>query len=375
MYVEEDNYEYFKNEKVNNLSKLNYDFILNKRFIDVKDNNEEYFQCQTPFLRVLKPNHITLNRKKTIANKYIILEINDELDFNNQIGDFLFIINKIHEVSQEKIKNNSMKWFKTEFDEIGLDIKVRRPINEQKENEFIKICIPKNKEIEDRIDLLTKGDYILCNIIFKGLKVSNDYITEEWELSDFITQEKYEEMQNIDLLYNEKDNNLISTILDEEINMEESLVKNDLEEMNVINDMEETLSSYTNVLENSSLSKLCTDKFIVVENNVEDMNVSSYTNVPENSSLPMQHSDKLIVINNIEETMFKNDAEEMNLINNMEETVVKNDVFIEKNKMKDIENNSVTETINNTFLSETKTSKNKIKKHKIIKKDKKILYM
>jgi hypothetical protein len=156
MYIEEDNYESFKNDKINNLSNLNYNFILNQRFVSVKDENQQYFSCQTPFLKVLKTNHITFNKKKTIANKYIILETSDELDFNNQIGDFLFIINKIHEISQEKIKENSMEWFNTEFDEIGLDIKVRRPIDQQKDNEFIKIAIPKNKEIEEKINLVSK---------------------------------------------------------------------------------------------------------------------------------------------------------------------------------------------------------------------------
>jgi hypothetical protein len=41
------------------------------------------------------------------------------------------------------------------------------------------------------VNNLKKEDYILCNIIFKGLKISNYYITEEWELEDFITQEKF----------------------------------------------------------------------------------------------------------------------------------------------------------------------------------------
>jgi hypothetical protein len=234
MYVEED-YESFKKDEVNYLNNLNYEFNLNQRFVQVKNDEGNYFRCQTPFLKVLKPSHITLNKKKTIAKKYIILETSDDLDFNNQIGDFLFVINKIHEISQEKIKENSLEWFNTEFDEIGLDIKIKRPIYQQKENEFIRICIPKNKEIEDQINELKKGDYILSNIIFKGLKVSNDYITEEWEIEDLITQEKYEQIKKTDLLYEDIEKiDKITTLLDEyteelkEINMNEN--NNELEE-------------------------------------------------------------------------------------------------------------------------------------------------
>jgi hypothetical protein len=216
MYVEEDDaYERFNKEDINNLNELNYNFVLSQRFVNVKDSEGKHFRCQTPFLKVLKPVHVTLNKKKTIAKKYIILETNDDLDFNGQIGDFLLIINKIHEISQEKIKNHSLEWFNTEFDDIGLDIKVRRPIDLQKDNEFIRISIPKNKEIEDMVNTLTTEDYVLCNVVFKGLKVSNDYITEEWELEDFITQEKFNQLQSCQEYLN--DNELVdkvSTLLD-----------------------------------------------------------------------------------------------------------------------------------------------------------------
>jgi hypothetical protein len=194
MLVEEDNYEHFNNETINELSKLKFKFNLYDRFISVKDENGIFFKAQTPFLKVLKPIHNTFNKKKTIAKKYIILETNDELDFNNQVGQFMFIINKIHEISQEKIRENSIEWFNTEFDDIGLDIKVKRPIDQQKDSEFIKICIPDH--LVEEVEQLSKGNYLLCNILFKGLKVSSDYIMEEWELDSFLTQEKYEELNN-----------------------------------------------------------------------------------------------------------------------------------------------------------------------------------
>lgn len=214
MYFEEDNYDKFNKESINNLNKLNYNFVLDDRFIYVTNEDGEPFMCQTPFLKILKPIHATLNKKKTIAKKYIILETNDELDFNNQIGEFIFVINKIHETSQEKIKEKSLEWFNTEFDDIGLDIKVRRPIDQQKDNEFIRIAIPKDENIETEISNLEKGSYLLCNIIFKGLKISSDYITEEWEIKNFITQEKYDQLQTEEQNEKEYNNSIVGEIND-----------------------------------------------------------------------------------------------------------------------------------------------------------------
>ena len=215
-------YDEFNNNAINDVNKLNYKFILNDRFIYVTDNDGQYFSCQTPFLKVLKPIHITLNKKKTISKKYLILETNDELDFNNQIGEFMFIINKIHEVSQEKIRKNSIQWFNTEFDDIGLDIKVRRPIDQQKDSEFIKISIPIDSELEKNIENLKKGDYILCDIIFKGLKIANDSINEEWEIKNYITQEKFDELEN--------------KIPDNTVELIEQLVEEEINSHNNIND-------------------------------------------------------------------------------------------------------------------------------------------
>ena len=220
--LDDEQYDNYDDSKINGLSKLNFNFKINDRFVYSLDESGNYFEFQTPFLKVLKPVHNTYNKKKTIAKKYLILETNDELDFNNQIADFMYIINKIHETSQEKIRENSLKWFNTEFDDIGLDLKVRRPIDQQKDNEFIKISIP-NEELESNILKLTKGDYILCKIRFKGLKVSSDFIMEEIELVSFMTQNEFDETQASEYI-----DNIIDT---KEIFTSESLNKpiNDLD--------------------------------------------------------------------------------------------------------------------------------------------------
>ena len=215
------------------MNNLRFDFKLNERFVYVTNEDGSYYEFQSPFLKVLKPVHITYNKKKNIAKKYLILETNDELDFDNQIGDFMFVINKLHEISQEKIRINSIKWFNTEFDDIGLDLKVRRPIDHQKDNEFIKICIPINSIIEEKLNNVIKGDYVLCNILFKGLKVSSDFIMEEIEIKEIILQKEYDEIQNNKFINESvKENSIINQLLDEDVKELENLQHiEDLEEL------------------------------------------------------------------------------------------------------------------------------------------------
>lgn len=275
---------FVEEENIYNFNNLNFEFNLNDRFVHVKDNDGNYFKCQTPFLKILKPLHITLNKKKTIAKKYIILETNDELDFNNQIGEFMFIINKIHEISQEKIRENSMDWFNTEFDDIGLDIKVKRPIDQQKDNEFIKICI--NKEL-DKVANLNKGDYILCNIIFKGLKISNDYIMEEWELTDFITQEKFDDQQNIEYL----SENFVEP--SELLNIDESKPEDNMLLQETINEQyQEKINEEFKEQVEGILESIEKPKIIKKKNNIKKSNIEKKTN---NNNEPIKKYSKKII--------------------------------------------------------------------------------
>jgi len=299
MEFQDENYDDFNNNEVNNLSSLNYNFILNDRFVHVVDDKGYYFKCQTPFLKILKPIHTTYNKKKTVAKQYLILEINDELDFNNQIGEFMFIINKIHEVSQEKIREKSVEWFNTEFDDIGLDMKVKRPIDQQKENEFIKICIPKNKDIENEIANLSKGSYVLCNIIFKGLKISSDNIVEEWEIKDLITQEKFDEIQNSQLISDIIENNdVINTLLEDQININEEIYENNEvvseivnENINIENNIENNIDINNNIVNENNIENNVVSKKVKKE---KSKSKSIIDNKIKNKELIKKSSKKLI---------------------------------------------------------------------------------
>jgi hypothetical protein len=178
-------------KRFSNFMDLSFNCITEDRYIYVKNKNDECFKTETPFLKVLKPYHINKNKS------YIILSINDDFDFNDEINDFVYLINKIHEFSQENIKLESKKWFGKDFDIFDLDNIVKRPIEEHKSNNYIKLVIPNNELLEQKILNLSKDTYVKCNIEFQGLKISKETLMEEWFITDFITQEEIDEKSKL----------------------------------------------------------------------------------------------------------------------------------------------------------------------------------
>jgi midasin len=186
-------------ENLNNYSNLKFNFEYKNRIITCNFDENNYFTIETPFLKVLKPMHVSFNKKKNSTKRYIILEVNENYDVNKEMDDFLIKINKLHELSQENVRKNSLLWFNTEFDDIGLDLKVKKPIDIQKDKQFIKILIPDNEELLEKINNLEKNDYINCTIFYKGLRVSNEYLMGEYELSNYLTQDEYEQIQKVEV--------------------------------------------------------------------------------------------------------------------------------------------------------------------------------
>ena len=260
------------NEKFSN---LNFNFEYKNRLIRTTYENNEYYNFNTPFLKVLKPIHTNTNKKKNIEKKYIILEINEEYNVNKDLDDFLIIINKLHETSQENIKKNSMKWFNTEFDEIGLDLKVKKPIDKQKDKQFIKILLPNdNEELLEKINNLEKNQYVMTNIFYKGLKVSNDYLMGEYELIDLYTQEEYE------LIKNQENQNLESEV---------DSVNNVLEDFKEKND--EIEENHEEIIENNNFDEKKENNIEIIDKN-EEINDDSNTLVSEITNLTSISSKK-----------------------------------------------------------------------------------
>jgi hypothetical protein len=217
----------------------------------------------------------------------------------------MFIINKLHEISQEKIRENSISWFNTEFDDIGLDIKVKRPIDQHKYSEFIKLSIPDN--LDEEVSNLVKGNYVLSNIQFKGLKVSNDYIYEEWELIDLITQEKYDELLKSELSKDSSDSiqdllnesNILENNKEEEILVKENF--ENIENVNTITDdikviyVKESSENIDNINEESESNNDDGESKIIILENTESKKIKKDKIIrKKNSDLIKKFSKKII---------------------------------------------------------------------------------
>ena len=229
-------------ENISELNNLHFDFEYKKRFIHAYLNETNYFTFNTPLLKVLKPVHVSFNKKKNLSKNYIILELNENQNMHQELDDMAIMVNKIHEISQVNIQKNSIKWFNTEFDEIGLDMKVKRPIDNQKEKNFIKILINNDDELLQKVEKLQKDCYISCKLGYKGLKVNSDHLMEEYILYNFMDEEELNEIN----LYNEQNNELIE-IIGEEIENEDN---NEIIENNELLDENNQLLDENNELLN-----------------------------------------------------------------------------------------------------------------------------
>lgn len=296
-------------KNLENFNKLKFNFEYKNRLIRTNFDDNEYFKFDTPFLKVLKPIHTNTNRKKNTEKNYIILEILENYNVNQELDEFLILVNKLHELSQENIKKNSIKWFNTEFDEIGLDLKVKKPIDKQKDKQFIKILIPNdNKELLEKVKNLNKNDYVMSSIFYRGLKVSNDYLMGEYELINLVTQEEYEE-NNKEIIEN-NDSEILNFIENEEQNKNTELI----EENNIENGEK---NQNTELIQENNIENE------VIENKIEK-------NLQENlSEISMEENE---VINN---------SDENNLLENLnEENELNEGIILEKN-IESIENNSI----------------------------------
>ena len=246
-------------ENISELNNLHFDFEYKKRFIHAYLNETNYFTFNTPLLKVLKPVHVSFNKKKNLSKNYIILELNENQNMHQELDDMAIMVNKIHEISQVNIQKNSIKWFNTEFDEIGLDMKVKRPIDNQKEKNFIKILINNDDELLQKVEKLQKDCYISCKLGYKGLKVNSDHLMEEYILYNFMDEEELNEIN----LYNEQNNELIE-IIGEEIENEDN---NEIIENNELLDENNELLDENNQLLAENNELLNEDNELLDENN------------------------------------------------------------------------------------------------------------
>lgn len=320
-------------EKINNISNLSFNFDYKNRFIYSNFEDDSNLVIETSFLKILKPIHISNNKKKISSKKYIILEILKNTD--NQ-DDFLLVLNKVHEISQNNIRNNSLSWFNTEFDDFALDMKVRRPIDNQKNTDFIKFVID-NEYLCDKVEKLEKNNYISCKIKFNGLKINSDHLMEEWELVNFITQEEYDaEYFNLENT-NEKS---ISEYLTE------SFINNE----KIYNTRESNYEDKNNYIENneklnnSIIEKSTENNEVILENSEENLEEVK-ENLDDEENLDNEEDNAEENLDNEENNVEENNILDEKQINNLEDNHTKNENL-------ELDNNELNETIENKISTE-----------------------
>ena len=345
--------EYTDNTLNYNFNNLCFNFDYKNRFVDTSYNNvnNKKFTFNTSFLKVLKPLHISSNKKNIKTNKYIILETSNNLDNKDE---FMIIIDKIHEISQENIKKNSLDWFNIELDDFGLDMKVRKPIDNQKNIPFIKIIIGNNKDLLKKISNLEKNTYISMDIQFNGLQVLSDHLIEEWELINFITQEDYdnkmnienteEQINNFEELSNLKElSNLenISHLQEYESNIEEDESNIEEDENNIEEDENNLEEDESNIEEDESNIEEDENNIEENESNIEEdeNNIEENENNTEDEdkiNLQKDESNLQEIENNLQEVKDNTEEDESNIKENENNTKEKNILEKNKNKNKNI---------------------------------------
>ncbi len=177
-------------KQLKNLHKYQFHYNKEDHFVYVGDEQSKSLEIKSPFLKVLKPHHSIDSRRRNTKKNYLLLEVNNDMnDYDEESQDFMYVINKVHEVSQEKIRVHAKDWFRKELDIDELDILVRRPIENNNRLTYIKILFPYDEDIEERTFKLGKGEYVSCSISFIGLRIGRESITEEWQMTDLVTQE------------------------------------------------------------------------------------------------------------------------------------------------------------------------------------------
>jgi hypothetical protein len=263
------------------MSNLNYKFELEDKYIYVNDNNDKYV-IKSPYLKVLKAKHEFKNKN------YLIVQLDQDLDIDEQIDNFIKKIRAIDEYSKDILLNNSKNWYGKKWDIYTLDSMTRYPIDEQKGLLYMKIIINKeDKELNKSIETLekilenNKEVYISIETYFKGLRWSREIFTEEWYLKDFsILEEENEDLIIENLIKNieekniskseEKENNIIENNENNIIENEENKIEIEENEENKI-EIQENEENKIEIQENNQYKEEYIENIEYVEN-VEKIN-------------------------------------------------------------------------------------------------------
>ncbi len=347
----------YEEEKLND---LNYKFELEDKYIYVNNNDNSKYMVKSPYLKVLKAKHEFKNKN------YLIVQLDQDLDTDEQMDSFIKKIRAIDEYSKEILLNNSKNWYGKKWDIYTLDSMTRYPIDEQKGILYMKIIINKeNKDLNKNIETLekiienNKEVYISVQTFFKGLRWSREIFTEEWYLEDFIILEE----ENDDLLLE----NLIKNI--EEKNKKEEVDNKEILENNQNISQNKDILENEYILENNqniSQNKDILENEYILENN---QNISQNEDILENNQNISQNEDILenehILENNQNISQNEDILENEHILENNENVSQNEDILDNKHILENeyiLENEDMLE--NKKINNQEENKKYKIKKNK-----------
>ncbi len=350
------------------MNTLNYKFELDDKYIYVNNHDNSKYTIKSPYLKVLKAKHEFKNKN------YLIVQLDQDLDVDEQIDAFIKKIRSIDEYSKNILLDNSKNWYGKKWYIYTLDSMTRYPIDEQKGVLYMKIIINKeDKELNKSIETLekiienNKEVYISVKTYFKGLRWSREVFTEEWYLEDFNILEE----DNEDLILE----NLIKNIEEkkEEYKKEECikeenqiiLEKNDIKEDNQID--EESKYEELKILENEESLLLENEDLKLLENEASLLLKNEDAVSSENEDSLLLKNEEPVSSENEEPLLLENEG--LVLLENEESFLLENKIIKEiskndKNKLK--KNKSKKNIINEDGESIISTTSSKIKKRFIL---------
>ena len=171
------------------MSKLHYEYVKEDRYLYLFDQQNQMIYYTTPILKVYK------NLYESNNNYYLVLDLDNEDDVNNDIYNFKSKLDKLYGKSQDEVRKNYKEIFSNSkgiIDNITYETCVKRPYTGSR-GQLIKLLIPDDEEdLFQRIENILDGENIRCEMVYKGLKkIQGGRMLEEYILINFITEQEW----------------------------------------------------------------------------------------------------------------------------------------------------------------------------------------
>ncbi len=176
-------------KKLYSMSKLHYEYVKEDRYLYLYDHQNQMIYYTTPILKVYK------NLYESNNNYYLVLDLDNEDDVNNDIYNFKTKLDKLYGKSQDEVRKNYKEIFSNSkgiIDNITYETCVKRPYTGSR-GQLIKLLIPEDdEELFRRMENVMDGENIRCEMVYKGLKkIQGGKMLEEYILINFITEQEW----------------------------------------------------------------------------------------------------------------------------------------------------------------------------------------